>query len=72
LNALHSYYNYIPSIALETSLPLFRNTLVLPIGLSFMSLGFAYFVNLQVLLGIWVFFLLLTVQQGAFGVLGIA
>ena len=42
------------------------------IGLSFMSLGFAYFVNLQVLLGIWVFFLLLTVQQGAFGVLGIA
>ena len=32
-----------------------------------MSLGFAYFVNLQVLLGIWVFFLLLTVQQGAFG-----
>ena len=72
LNALHSYYNYIPSIALETSLPLFRNTLVLPIGLSFMSLGFAYFVNLQVLLGIWVFFLLLTVQQGVFGILGIA
>ena len=72
LNALHSYYNYIPEIALETSLPLFRNTLVLPIGLSFMSLGFAYFVNLQVLLGIWFFFLLLTVQQGVLGILGIA
>ncbi|MDP6176086.1 MAG: hypothetical protein QGF09_18150, partial [Rhodospirillales bacterium] len=72
LNALHSYYNFIPEIALETSVPLFRNTLVMPISLSFMTLGFSYFVNLQVLLGIWVFFLLIAMHRGVFNVLGIA
>ena len=72
LDALHSYYNFIPAIVLDTSIPVFRDQVRLRLALSFMTLGFAYFVNLQVLLSIWVFFLLTTAQQGLFSVLGIA
>ena len=72
LTALHSYYDFIPEIELNTSFPVFRNLVSLRIALSFMTLGFSYFVNLQVLLGIWVFFLLVTAQQGVFNILGIA
>ena len=72
LDALHSYYNFIPAIVLDTSIPVFRDQVSLRLALSFMTLGFAYFVNLQVLLSIWVFFLLTTAQQGLFSVLGIA
>ena len=72
LDALHSYYNFIPAIVLDTSIPVFRDLVSLRLALSFMTLGFAYFVNLQVLLSIWVFFLLTTAQQGLFSVLGIA
>ena len=72
LDALHSYYNFIPALVLDTSIPVFRDQVSLRLALSFMTLGFAYCVNLQVLLSIWVFFLLTTAQQGLFSVLGIA
>ena len=72
INALHSYYNFIPSLSLGTSIGLFRQTIGVPLALSFMTLGFSYFVNLQVLLGIWVFFLLITIHRGVFDLLGIA
>jgi hypothetical protein len=71
INALHSYYNYIPSLSLGTSI-VFGPSVHVPLALSFMTLGFSYFVNLQVLLGIWVFFLLITLQLGVFDFLGIA
>ncbi len=71
LRALHNYYNFIPTVQLETSIPLFRNTTFLQIALSFPMLGFSYFVNLDIAFAIWFFNLLARLQEGLFGVLGI-
>ncbi|MBJ67274.1 MAG: hypothetical protein CME28_04605 [Gemmatimonadetes bacterium] len=72
LRALHNYYNFIPDVNLQTSIPLFRNTTALQIVLSFPMLGFSYFVNLEIAFAIWFFNLLARVQEGIFGILGIA
>lgn len=71
LRALHNYYNFIPSVNLQTSIPLFRNATALQIVLSFPMLGFSYFVNLEIAFAIWFFNLLARVQEGIFGILGI-
>ncbi len=71
MRALHNYYNFIPSVNLQTSIPLFRNTTALQIVLSFPMLGFSYFVNLEIAFAIWFFNLLARVQEGIFGVIGI-
>ena len=72
LRALHNYYNFIPDVNLQTSIPLFRNTTALQIVLSFPMLGFSYFVNLEIAFAIWFFNLLARMQEGIFGILGIA
>jgi hypothetical protein len=72
LEALHSYFNIIPAITLNTSIPLISDIVDLPLSISFMTLGFSYFVNLQVLLSIWLFYLVIMAQQGLFSLLGIA
>ena len=72
LRALHNYFNYIPTVALSTSIPLFRNTTNLTIALSFPMLGFSYFVNLDIAFAIWFFNLLARVQEGTFNILGIS
>jgi hypothetical protein len=59
LEALHSYFNIIPAITLNTSIPLISDIVDLPLSISFMTLGFSYFVNLQVLLSIWLFYLVI-------------
>ena len=71
LNALHNYYNFIPSVNLQTSIPLFRNTTSQTIALSFPMLGFSYFVNLEIAFAIWFFNLLARIEQGIFGIVGI-
>jgi hypothetical protein len=71
LNALHNYYNFVPSVNLQTSIPLFRNTTVQTIALSFPMLGFSYFVNLDIAFAIWFFNLIARVEQGIFGIVGI-
>ena len=72
LRALHNYYNFIPTVQLETSIPLFRNTTFLQLALSFPMLGFSYFVNLDIAFAIWFFNILARLQEGLFGVLGIS
>lgn len=71
IRALHNYYNFIPTIALQTSVPMFRRTTVLQIALSFPMVGFSYFINLDIAFGIWFFNLLAKIQEGSFAVLGI-
>jgi hypothetical protein len=71
LKALHNYYNFIPTVLTQTSIPLFRNTAVLQIALSFPMLGFTYLVNTEIAFSIWFFSLLMRAQEGAFGVLGL-
>ena len=72
VNSLHNYYNFIPEISLSTSVPLIPGSLHLGLALSFMTLGFSYFVNLQVLMGIWTCFALLIAQRATYSVLGIS
>ena len=71
-NAFHNYWQVFPQIDLSTSIDLFRQTLHLPITLSFPVLGFAYLINLDIALGLWLFNVLVNVQKGLYGVLGIA
>ena len=72
VNAFHNYYHFVPSIHLVTSVSAFRRTLSIPVRLSFSMLGFSYLIHLDIALGIWFFYLLCTVQQGIFSILGIA
>ena len=72
LKALHNYFNFIPTVITQTSIPLFRNTAVLQIALSFPMLGFTYLVNTEIAFSIWFFSLLMRAQEGTFGVLGLS
>ena len=72
MRALHNYYNFIPTISLATSIPLFRNTTALQVALSFPMLGFSYFINLEIAFSIWFFNLLARFQEGIFGIVGIS
>ena len=71
LKGLHNYYPIMPQISMLTGVPLFRNTLNLPILLSFTVVGLTYFVNLEIALGVWLFTLLAMIEKGVFGVLGV-
>jgi len=72
MKALHNYYNFVPTVVTQMSIPLFRNTASLQIALSFPMLGFMYLVNTDIALSIWFFSLLARAQEGIFGVLGIS
>ena len=71
VRALHNYFHFVPDIKLATSIPLFQNTTSLRVALSFPMVGFSYFLNLEVALGLWVFSLLARGQEAIFGILGI-
>ena len=70
-NALHNYYPQWPSLYFRTSMYLFRDTISLPFEFSFSLVGFSYFINRNLALGIWVFYLLALVEQGCFNIFGI-
>jgi len=72
VNAFHAYYQSVPAIELATTLSAFRDTVSIPVHLSFSMIGFSYLINLDIALGIWFFYFLVTVQEGAFNILGIA
>lgn len=71
INALNSYYPFIPPIRLNTSISLFRRTMSLPLNLNFPMLGFSYFINPDVALGLWVFCLIGIVAEGIFNITGL-
>jgi len=71
LNALHSYFHFLPRVNLVSTLPIFRRTATLILRVSFPMIGFSYFINLDIAFGLWVFNLLAKIQEGAFNVLGI-
>ena len=70
-NALHNYYPIFPTFSLRTSITAFRGTVGFLFALSFSLLGFSYFINRELALGIWVFYLLTQIQQGIFNTVGI-
>jgi len=75
VNGLSHYYPVIPYLSIASwggfRVPLFRNTISLKIALSFQMLGFSYFINRDIAFGLCFFYLLNTVQQGIFNVLGV-
>lgn len=70
LNGLNHYFPFVPRLLLGTEISLFRNTISIPINLSFQMLGFSYFVNRDIAFSLCFFYLLNTVQQGIFNILG--
>ncbi|MCE2446994.1 MAG: hypothetical protein J4F35_00980 [Candidatus Latescibacteria bacterium] len=72
MRALHNYYNFIPDINLVASFPFFRQTTEVTIALSFPMVGFSYFVNLDIALGIWLFNLIARIEEGCLNILGVS
>ncbi len=72
LSGINHYFPYIPAVTpLSTNISLFRETVSVPIRISYQMLGFSYFVNRDIAFGLCFFFLLNTVQQGIFNTLGV-
>ncbi|MCC7262833.1 MAG: hypothetical protein IT369_09960 [Candidatus Latescibacteria bacterium] len=76
--ALHNYFPIIPGLAqytdqgiLTTQLFLFRNTTPMMVMLNLGLVGFAYLLSKDIALGLWLFFLMVTVEKGVFNMLGI-
>ncbi|HIM57437.1 MAG TPA: hypothetical protein EYM39_12100 [Candidatus Latescibacteria bacterium] len=72
LNALHTYFNFIPAVSLTTSIPIFRNTVNLDFRLSFPMLGFSYLINLDIAFSLWFFNWVAKAIRGSLNILGIA
>ena len=71
LKGLHHYYPSVPAVSMSTSLGILRDTVNLPIMLSFSAVGIFFFVNLDIALGLWVFTLLAMLEKGVFSVVGL-
>ena len=70
LQGLHSYYGFVPVLALSASIPLLGNGVELPLTLSFATLGFFFLAKREVTFGLWVFFLFNTAQKAIYQLLG--
>ena len=64
LNALH-HYSFVPAIPrFVGGISLLRGTVNLGFSLNLMILGFAYFLKPDVMLGMWVFYILRCLSEG--------
>jgi len=70
VNALHSYFHFIPRIELRSSIWILRDAVRLDITPRFEILGLSYLLNTDVSLGVWFFAFLAHVQTGAQRLLG--
>ena len=70
-NALHSYFPGVTPFTLSTSFSAFRGSISFIFYFSFSLVGFSYFINRELALGIWVFYLVTQIQQGLFNTVGI-
>ena len=71
VQALHNYFPLVPTLRLSTSLALFRNTMSVPLTVSFATLGFFFLIKREVAFGLWVFSLFNILQRGFYGILGV-
>ncbi len=71
LAGLHSYLNFIPTIQLVSSVPIWRNAISLIFRLSFPMIGFSYLINLDIAFSLWFFNVLAQLVRGALVILGI-
>ena len=71
IKAMHNYFPFVPGLITSMDLYLFRETTHLHLELNVALVGFAYLINRDIALGFWLFFLVSTLQRGAFNILGI-
>ena len=72
LNGLDHYFPGIPTFALHgMSVPLFRDSVHVPLWLSFQMLGFSYFISREIAFGLCFFYLLNVVEQGVLNLIGV-
>ncbi len=72
LSGLHHYIPSIPAFSLYGfSIPLFHDSVHIPLNLSFQMLGFSYFISREIAFGLCFFYLLNTLEQGILNVLGV-
>jgi len=64
INALHAYFNFIPSINLSSAMPLLRNSVWLNFTPRFEVIGLSYLLSLDVSFGVWCFAVLAHFQTG--------
>ena len=67
---LNHYFPFIPSLQFSPYLPLFHNSMILHLFISFTVMGLAYFLSLDVGMSIWLFHLLTQVQMAVENTLG--
>ncbi|MBM4080545.1 MAG: hypothetical protein FJ278_12660, partial [Planctomycetes bacterium] len=71
LKGLNHYYPLVPFIELVRGVGILRNTAFLYFRISFPIIGFAYFINLKVAFGLWVFNLISTILRSVFAITGV-
>lgn len=70
INALHRYYNFVPSIDLNILVPVMRNSVWINFRPLFEVIGLSYLLNLDVSMGIWFFAMLNMLTIGALRMMG--
>ena len=70
MKGLHTYYPFMPSVDLGTSLPLFQGVAI-HTEISFATVGFFILIHREIAFSLWVFSLLNIIQKGLYGVFGI-
>ncbi len=71
VNALSHYFHFISPINPAASVPLFRDSVILRLRINYLMFGFAYFINSGIAFSLWFFYLLNTLQEGLFRIVGI-
>ncbi len=70
INALHSYFNFVPTLDLSTSVALLRNSVTLNCTPRLEVIGLSYLLSLDVSFGVWFFAVLAIVAMGLESFLG--
>ena len=70
LQGLQHYFPEVPAPTLVTRLDLFPGVPV-RVGLNFLTLGFAWFINTSIAFSLWFFYLLIAVEQRILHVMGV-
>lgn len=70
-NALHSYWDFVPTVQLFDDVKIFRNTTTLIIRLSFPVLAFTFLISTNLSFSLWFFNLVFLCISGVFNMAGV-
>ena len=71
VNGLGNYHPGLPSFNWRSGMSLFNGTIDIPFFFSFSLIGFSFFINRNLALSIWVFYLVTQFEQGIFNTFGL-